>query len=341
MNTGGGADGELSCQYLEGRLDLSYETIDVCCGFNESPIRIAFQDFNITTLQQLRHATLARIHAGTEATCLSCPQLKKKHWTSSGLVESINIHHFTKCNLRCVYCFTVIDDQQWIRERWETKYSAYDVIKAVIDAGQLSPRARVIWAGGEPTLVEEFDRVTELVTEFGAYVDVFTNCVRFSPALAKAIERSPSRVYILCSVDAGTSATYEGMKGADVLQRVWRNISLYNKDRSAVTGKYIFVNAENCADHEIDAFVAACLEARVCRVVMDVDGYQVRANRWLTPEEYLPPLVRLGEALRAAGITTFFGEGVRCHRPDSQQLITPSLEGLRECLAGEWRPAHQ
>ncbi len=340
MSIGTDGDGHASCKLLESRLDLSYDTIDVCCGFNESPIRVPFKDFNLLDLQRMRRETQARIQDGTEQTCLTCPQLKKKTWASSGLIESINIHHFTKCNLRCVYCFTVIDDQKLIRNNWETKYSAYDIIKSVIDAGQLSPKARVIWAGGEPTIVEEFDRVVQLVTEFGAYVDVFSNCVRFSPALAQAIGRTPARVHILCSVDAGTPATYEHMKGADVLHKVWHNIGLYNKDRPAVNGKYIFVNAENRAEEEIDAFVMACGQAGIRRVVIDVDQYQVRANGWVTPDEFLPAVVRLGEALPGAGIWGSFGEGVRCRDAVSSQIIAPLLEKIREKRPAEPTPAH-
>ncbi len=243
-----------SCWLLEGRIDLFYDTVQVCCGYNTSPIVIPVDDFNLDALPKLRDDVRARIAAG-EASCCSCPKLETRDWQPSGLVEEINVHNFTKCNLRCVYCFTTLEDQATIRSQWDSRYRASDVVKKIIGAGLLSKSARVYWTGGEPTLAAEFDEIIELVTSYGAFSSVFSNCVRYSPGLAAAIERHPDLVSVLCSVDAGTPETYERIKGADVFEKVWDVVGRYNRSRPAVHAKYIFVDSFNSGEADIRGFV--------------------------------------------------------------------------------------
>jgi pyruvate-formate lyase-activating enzyme len=325
------------CQMLNGRVDLNFRNVDVCAGFNNSPVHIPVAEFTPDLLRRRRREAAEKVRLGTEETCQTCPRREIAAWAPTSQIDAICIHYFTKCNLKCVYCYTVLDDPAWIRERRDPKYSAYDTISQLIDAGDLSKDARITWAGGEPTLGDEFESVIDLVTEFGAYVDVFTNAVVYSKGLARAVRTRPDRVNILCSIDAGTPATYARIKGADVLDKVWRNIGLYNQERSAVDVKYIFVDEGNAAEAEFAPFADACRKSGVRRVALDVDHNKARAENWMTPARFIEPLAMFGKQLIAQGFEVVFGCGVLRPEDVVEHMIKGMLEdGLVPDL--NWQP---
>lgn len=75
---------------------------------------------------------------------------------------------------------------------------------------------------------------------------------------------------MICSVDAGFPETYFQLKERDYLELVWRNLEEYIRLGVHVTPKYI-VKSENCADAELEAFVARAVQIGARELILDID----------------------------------------------------------------------
>jgi sulfatase maturation enzyme AslB (radical SAM superfamily) len=209
--------------------------------------------------------------------CKGCPHLRRGLRPRQFMIKWLGITHYVACNLACSYCWLQWSD--WSPKRQEDRppaqaYPILPVLRQLLDANLLAPRAFVHWGGGgEPTLGPEFDASFALMHRFGAKQQIETNAVRLSHPLLDlpaSYSNGRCRFYIRCSIDAGTAETYALVKGRDCFDQVWANISAYARHGAFVYAKYL-LTPDNAAPEELMLFVQRAKEAGVKCIQGDVD----------------------------------------------------------------------
>src|SRR5262249_3073895 len=137
-------------------------------------------------------------------------------------------------------------------------YSLLPVVRSLIAGGHLAPAAIIDWGGGEPTVYRGFAELLAVLLAPGTFHYLHTNGTRLPAAIRRT--SVPGRIHVICSVDAGRPETYLLIKKRDYLERVWANLEEYVRLGARVTLKYI-VKQENCADAELEAFLARAVRS--------------------------------------------------------------------------------
>jgi pyruvate-formate lyase-activating enzyme len=197
--------------------------------------------------------------------CSGCARLEEHDWglyQGPYLVDDVTIAHFSSCNIRCNYCYTVIDPANPDNIAPLSKAPrVLKVFEQLIERGQLSPNSTVRFSGGEPTLSPEFGAVLSLLVNFGVRCIVATNAVIRSNVIIEALKQD--EVELILGIDAATVAVYKAIKKMNYNEKVWRNVAEYCAARrpdavNNVWAKFIFT-IENY--HEAAHFVRRAYEA--------------------------------------------------------------------------------
>ena len=243
------------------------------------PYRIsAGANIPVQRIREARAAYIEAINSGGLKACQDCGLLEKRIWSPSPyLVQVVNLSHFTCCNLNCRYCYLQLEKKctGWWNDpeslaAGHRPLALYDTFQAMMADGLLAPDGVINWGGGEPTLLAEFDKLLGLLVTGGRWNYVATNGVRYSPALAAGL--ADGHVGMVCSVDAGTAATFKALKGHDYFDRVWTHLKAYAATGGNVQAKYIVTRMNSNSD-DAREFVRLSAEAGVRGLICDVDAF--------------------------------------------------------------------
>jgi molybdenum cofactor biosynthesis enzyme MoaA len=139
------------------------------------------------------------------------------------------------------------------------------VFENALNSRYLSVDTNIHWAGGEPTLLPDFEEVAGMLIANGVNQTIFTNCVVHSPFVEEGLRRKLLRAVI--SVDSGTPGTFAKIKGRDLFDRVWSTIARYAETNGKVTLKYI-VYHNNSSSDDIRNFVSLCKQNGIPKVAV-------------------------------------------------------------------------
>jgi SynChlorMet cassette radical SAM/SPASM protein ScmF len=166
------------------------------------------------------------------------------------------------CNLRCRHC--------WIKPPHESgdtpKYPYVDIelFKHIVDQALELGLITAKLTGGEPLIHPEIEKVISYVHEKGLRLNIETNGVAITPALAKLIVAAPQKAFLSISLDSHLAEMHEWVRG--------------------VEGSY------NAALRGVKCMVEAGLRPQIIMSVM-------RRNR-----DHVEELVRLAESLGAGSV---------------------------------------
>lgn len=199
--------------------------------------------------------------------CAGCGALRKIEWPIKEYpFDVINLSHWRKCNLRCSYCYTVIESMPELDE----PYQAFPAMQQLISEKAVGPGSQIYWGGGEPTILGEFKALFDLFRTHGMYQHLNTNGVLLSRTLRDTLPSLSGEVII--SIDAGTPETFRLLKKANAFDRVMRNLEEYASAASdKITAKFILKD-ENCG--EVIAFLDGVEKAGVRTIRVDVDNHE-------------------------------------------------------------------
>jgi len=311
-----------SCRFIETGLVFAVDKLLLCCLTNHGrgcPQACDFHGGELPVERILAFREEVRIQnqqPGHYPLCEGCGFLIKKKWENQAYAFShITLAHFTHCNLACNYCYVTKDG---FLTKPAKGYDVYHILKKMIQDRQLSPHSKIAWGGGEPTIYPDFERVFQLLLDFGVYQDVATNGTVMSPVLKEALLKG--KAGIICSVDAGTPETYQKIKNQDFFQKVWHNLAEYAKTNGRVAAK-IIVTQENC--HEIMPFIDMVERAHVLHIIYEVDFHNQHQ-----PDEIMEAIALLiHECSIKRGIYVFeAGGGVASFGDDLRSRIKEYLD---------------
>lgn len=335
----------VSCPYIEGSLVFALGNLCLCCITNHGkgyPKVADYEGGELPLKRILARRRQVRNQNQREERyprCAGCGYLEKRRWEPAAHpFRHLVIAHFTRCNLRCRYCYVL---KHGYLEKPYTPYDILPVLRSMAGEGLLSPEGHVSWGGGEPVLYDGFEPAFRFLLEYGVTQDVNTNGTVLSDPILEGLRRG--RVSLACGVDAGTAGTYRRMKGRNLFEQVWKNLEAYAATGGEVAAK-IIVTTEN--HHEVAPFVERAKAAGVRRIVYDVDYFEpeqpdevVRAIGLLIKEATEEPGVRVSEG--GGGIASF-GESLRTRiaegldRAVTWQAFQEKRDRIRE-LDGEVR----
>jgi len=304
----------VSCPYIEGGLVFALGNLCLCCITNHGkgyPKAADYQGGEIPLKRILARRRQVRAWNQKEERyprCAGCGYLEKRRWEPEPYpFRHLIIAHFTRCNLRCRYCYIL---RHGYLEKPYVPYDVMPALRSMTDRKLLSPRGQVSWGGGEPVLYDGFEAAFRLLMDYGVTQDVNTNGTVLSPLLLEALARG--KVSLTCGVDAGTAETYARIKGGDFFHRVWKNLEAYAATGGEVAAK-IIVTMDN--HHEVLPFVERAKAAGVRNILYDVDYFDlhpseevVRAIGLLIKEATADRNVRASEG--GGGIASF-GDALR------------------------------
>ena len=150
----------LSCRYIErGIVFQPTRVITPCCvnpANSLTPELVPFNggNFSIDAMLEARAQLIRRHKAGDIAKeCQGCPRLTEAEWNTEQMgeyaIDEVTIAHFTSCNIRCNYCYTVTSPEQTATLSKAPRL--LPVFQQLIDRKVLAPYAIVKFSGGEPT----------------------------------------------------------------------------------------------------------------------------------------------------------------------------------------------
>jgi pyruvate-formate lyase-activating enzyme len=333
-----------SCRFLESGLSFTPERINACSithhGRGEAALGSAGAGpLPLDALEARRRQIIQENQAGRHPACQGCPLLTQQVWPERRYrFDWIGITHYTACNLTCSYCWLLWADYSPRRTRQPVQlYSITPFVRQLIDERLLDPRGEIDWGGGgEPTLMPEFNECFEALREYGVTQWLHTNAVRIPRSLQSA-GAGPGRLKVICSVDAGTAATYRSLKLRDAFEQVWRNVDHYRRLGAEVRLKYIML-PDNCDDENISEFVTRAATLPGCTILSDVD------YRNPVPDEaIMRGLLSLHTAAHAAGIHIRYGSTGEYSAVDqsTSTRIADRMRELQSAPASRPRPLWQ
>lgn len=217
--------------------------------------------------------------------CVSCPYLKEDKWDNERYIDNLYISHWTQCNSKCIYCYAAQRPEDFDKPH---NYYVLPILKEMLEKGILRAGGIISFGGGEPTLLDEFeDILTFLLDNYFWGIRVHTSGIKFSPALARAINEI--RGYVVVSVDSGSKETFEKVKQIPAYDKVRETIRKYALQttflgRYLVGAKYIIIPEINDSIEEIESWMKANYDAGLYTTVLDIEENWYLANRGKIPK---------------------------------------------------------
>lgn len=228
---------------------------------------------NISTLHNLRDELIKEIEEDRipqDSLCANCDLIKEDYYPVTPRTIYVNFFSKGVCNYKCSYCSVAhmkkVEDS--VGEN-----TVDDVISGLRREHMLSENYDLDFAtAGEPTL---YPGRKEVYRSFdGDKMGFITNGFLFDPDLFEMMNQK--RVYVECSIDAGTPEVYQRMKKVDGFERVRNNMKKYAQASiGVVVLKYIFVPGVNDVAEEIDGFIDFCAETGATFVIVSLDVFNV------------------------------------------------------------------
>ncbi|MBQ2645188.1 radical SAM protein [bacterium] len=205
--------------------------------------------------------------------CTDCPMLIEKEWDDNDYIDNLLFAHWVDCNSRCIYCGATTEE--FVRENYKY-YDFTPAIEEMIKNGSLIKSAKIDFAGGEPTVYPEFERLLSVFLREGfSNIYVNTSGIKYSQSITRALKNN--QITLTISIDAGTKKMHKKVKCVSSFDKVWANIYKYSKaqqeanSKEKICLKYVFVPKVNVQKREIDIFFKNVIKANVDYVALSLD----------------------------------------------------------------------
>lgn len=264
-----------SCSFLQKALIYNQTGTMQFCWRDSSPSILPDKELNGKGLLKLRNQLIEEIRNGqmpSHSACAGCPQIREEFYPRQPRSWSVNYFCQSICNYRCSYC-TVAHEKKPDFDAGRNTLG--EVLSAYRQEDMLSDSYSVILStAGEPLLHPKKKEFYEAFD--GAELVINTNGSVYDLDLAELMDRE--KVLLLISIDAGTSETYEKVKGVgkSTFEKVKKNLSEYARRAVGIVAlKYLFVPDVNDNPEDVDGFIQLCEETGAVFVVISMDYYSM------------------------------------------------------------------
>jgi len=296
--TPNGEHKHLCCEILHSHLNFEDDCLRPnCCGpsYNDAP-KWSYSGEELSTKKLAEYLNGISKMIVSER-CGKCPfayydsSPQKSSLRDFKLKHVLINHHRWWCNSKCTYCGFI--DKHSRPAVVNKPYPVQPAISCLLASDFLDRKCYFTWAGGESTILPEFDTVVRMIHEKGYAQCMNTNGIVFSEAWDYVLAND-LRTFFNISVDAGTAETYRKIKGVDYFDQVWENIKKYIashqwKSHLQLHVKYIVMEG-NQEKVELERFINKCLEANAHFIEYSVDSRAIENG---IPEETIKAVAYL------------------------------------------------
>ena len=273
-----------SCIHLEHGITFFSNSVQICCisshpgGGNIVQIPNYYGELiNWDNLFENRTQMRQNIRNGIiPDKCNGCYYLKEQEWNSENYIDEVLIGHFTHCNCNCIYCYTDKDKKFFNSLK---PYNIYPVMKDMISKKVLSKNATITFGGGEPTILNEFEDLVNLLLDYDVYnIRIHSDGIKYSPAIEKGLKQG--KITLITSVDSGSKTVYEKIKNVPAFDKVWQNLENYAKTKNGlIRTKYVLIPGINDSLYEIKNWMKKTYDAGIRNIAFDIEDNWFKANR--------------------------------------------------------------
>ena len=270
------------CSHILGSIDLSFSGFKYCNEVWEGPEYISYKEDNAFQKNEDRRLKLIEEMKNgiIPERCRQCPMLELKEWKEfDGSIYKITVFNWKHCNAACFYCSVHSDFNEQVKK--SDDYDALPVIKQLIEQGRLNSDSFVAFMGGEPTMLEEFPSILELLLEKKCRLEVLSNGIKYEKLISDMLN-APKNNSLCVSLDCGTKETYKKIKRADKFNEVVNTLKQYVYDTKEnshkIKLKYIVLPNVNDNKYEIDNFFNIAKEIGITTVSRAVNHLESKMN---------------------------------------------------------------
>lgn len=272
-----------SCHWLQHGLSFENDHIEMCClcchkGGGRLYIKEDYngKGVNWEDIFKLKEKFIEDNKNGIiDPRCEGCFNLVYKGWEDSApFINYIHFNHWTHCNSDCIYCYTSWDKKNFQRR---PHYKVLPMIKDLFEKNLFKIGGEITFAGGEPTILNEFEDLVSFLLKNGAErITVHSSGIKFSKAIANGIKEK--KLSVCLSADAGTRETFKSVKRVDKFNKFWKNAKKYSdaqKDidnKIYVETKFILIPEVNTNKEEIDKWLEKTVEVGIKSIVVDIEN---------------------------------------------------------------------
>jgi len=279
------------CNLLTGGIEFRYNGIALCqrvdhIGGGDIVVQ-TYDDkkdktfhFNIEKYFEKKREVIQQNKTGKiYCKCEGCVELHERDWpeVENQKIFQMILHHWTKCNSHCIYCYTNKDKEYFNKRR---SYKFLPILKQLDKKNLLEYGGICSFAGGEISCLNEFENILKILDKYD-FVSIFnSSCVKYEKSVAKHLKKGNGLLVV--SVDSGTKELHNKIKQVDSYEKVWSNITKYAKAakrKSLIYTKYIVLKDINDNEQAITDFLVKSKESGVKYVLMEIDHYYFCENR--------------------------------------------------------------
>lgn len=288
-----------SCHWLQHGLSFENDHIKMCClcchkGGGRIFLKEHYDGKGIKweDIFKLKEKFIEDNKKGIiDPRCEGCFNLVHKGWEESSkpYINYIHFNHWTHCNSDCIYCYT-----SWDKKNFQKRphYKVLPMIKELFKKKLFRPNGEITFAGGEPTILNEFEDLVNFMLKNGAQrITVHSSGIKFSKAIEKGIKEK--KLSVCLSADSGTRETFKKVKRVDKFEKFWENAKKYAaaqkniENKIYVETKFILIPEVNTNKEEIDKWLEKSIEAGIKSVVVDIEDVyciDLRTNKKEKPQ---------------------------------------------------------
>ena len=271
-----------SCNWLLHGLSFENDHIEMCClcchkGGGRLYIKEQYNGKDLTwdDIFNLKQKFIDENKSGIiDPRCEGCFNLVHRGWDDEQkYINYIHFNHWTHCNSDCIYCYTSWDKMNYQKR---PHYNVLPMVKELFKKKLFRPGGEITFAGGEPTILKEFDELVLFMIKNGAdRITVHSSGIKFSKAIEKGIKEQ--KLHVCLSADAGTREMFKRVKRVDKFDKFWENAKKYAKaqkgdNKTFVETKYILIPEVNTSKKEIDLWLNLNVDAGIKSIVIDIEN---------------------------------------------------------------------
>ncbi len=279
----------ISCIHLEHGITFFSNSVQICCisshpgGGNIVQINnYKGELINWDELFKSRRVIRDNLKKGIiPDKCSECYYLKEQDWNDDDYIDEVLIGHFTHCNCNCIYCYTEKDKNFFNNNK---TYNILPVIKDMIEKGVLSKKSTITFGGGEPTILNEFEELVNLLLDYDVYnIRIHSDGIKYSPAIEKGLKLG--KITLITSVDSSSKKLYEKIKHVPCFDKVWKNLANYAKAKNGlIRTKYVLIPGINDDINEVKNWMKKTYESGIRHIAFDIEDNWFKENRNNIPQ---------------------------------------------------------
>lgn len=272
-----------SCHWLQHGLSFENDHIEMCClcchkGGGRLYIKENYngKDVKWDEILNLKEKFINDNKNGIiDPRCEGCFNLVYRGWEDTKpYINYIHFNHWTHCNSDCIYCYT-----KWDKKAFNSRphYKVMPMIKDLFKRKLFRPDGEITFAGGEPTILNEFEELVTFLLKNGAErITVHSSGIKYSKAIERGIKEG--KLSVCLSADSGTREMYKKVKRVDKFDKFWQNAKKYAKaqekleNKIYVETKYILIPEINTNKEEIDKWMELTVNSGIKSIVIDIEN---------------------------------------------------------------------